>query len=41
MELAIHYWMHAESLEHTLNRINKLDYTHIEIQGLPTQKCAP
>ncbi|APQ17635.1 sugar phosphate isomerase/epimerase family protein [Maribacter hydrothermalis] len=35
MELAIHNWMRAESLEHTLNRIKKLDYTHIEIQGAP------
>lgn len=35
MELAIHNWMRAESLEHTLNRINKLGYTHIEIQGAP------
>lgn len=37
MELAIHNWMRAESLEHTLNRINKLDYTHIELQGAPEQ----
>lgn len=35
MELAIHNWMRAESLEHTLSRINKLDYTHLEIQGTP------
>ena len=35
MELAIHNWMRAETLEHALNRINKLDYTHIEIQGTP------
>lgn len=35
MELAIHNWMRAESLEHTLNRINKLDYTYLEIQGAP------
>ena len=35
MELAIHNWMRAESLEHTLNRINKLAYTHLEIQGTP------
>ncbi|MGB3143767.1 MAG: sugar phosphate isomerase/epimerase, partial [Maribacter sp.] len=43
MELAIHNWMRAESLEHTLNRINKLEYTHLEIQGAPesydTQKA--
>lgn len=35
MELAIHNWMRAESLEHTLNRIHKLKYTHLEIQGAP------
>ncbi|RRQ49729.1 sugar phosphate isomerase/epimerase [Maribacter algicola] len=35
MELAIHNWMRAESLEHTLNRISKLDYTYLEIQGAP------
>ncbi|WP_419213513.1 sugar phosphate isomerase/epimerase family protein [Maribacter sp. X9] len=35
MELAIHNWMRAESLEHTLNRIHKLEYTHLEIQGAP------
>lgn len=35
MELAIHNWIRTESLDHTLNRINKLDYTHLEIQGIP------
>ncbi|WP_047246602.1 sugar phosphate isomerase/epimerase family protein [Maribacter thermophilus] len=35
MELAIHNWMRAETLEHTLNRISKLDYGYIEIQGTP------
>ncbi|PIB37825.1 sugar phosphate isomerase/epimerase family protein [Maribacter sp. 4G9] len=35
MELAIHNWMRAESLEHTLNRISKFDYTYLEIQGAP------
>lgn len=35
MELAIHNWMRAETLEHTLDRIHKLNYTHLEIQGAP------
>ncbi|KAA2218946.1 sugar phosphate isomerase/epimerase family protein [Maribacter flavus] len=35
MELAIHNWMRAESLEHTLGRIAKLGYTRLEIQGTP------
>ena len=35
MKLAIHNWMRAESLEHTLDRIHKLNYTHLEIQGAP------
>lgn len=35
MELAIHNWMRAESLEHTLDRISKLDYSYLEIQGAP------
>ncbi|MFX0555740.1 sugar phosphate isomerase/epimerase family protein [Maribacter sp. CXY002] len=35
MELAIHNWMRAESLEHTLSRISKLDYAYLEIQGTP------
>ncbi|MDC6387656.1 sugar phosphate isomerase/epimerase [Maribacter sp. PR1] len=35
MELAIHNWMRAESLEHTLTRISKLGYTFLEIQGAP------
>jgi D-psicose/D-tagatose/L-ribulose 3-epimerase len=35
MELAIHNWMRAESLETTLKRISKLGYEYIEIQGSP------
>lgn len=35
MELAIHNWMRAETLEHTLDRISKLDYSYLEIQGAP------
>ncbi|MFM2393069.1 MAG: hypothetical protein RLZZ546_1051 [Bacteroidota bacterium] len=35
MELAIHNWMRAESLETTLARISKLGYENIEIQGSP------
>lgn len=35
MELAIHNWMRAETLEHTLQRISKLGYEYIEIQGSP------
>jgi D-psicose/D-tagatose/L-ribulose 3-epimerase len=35
MELAIHNWMRAESLETTLARISKLGYEFIEIQGSP------
>jgi D-psicose/D-tagatose/L-ribulose 3-epimerase len=35
MEIAIHNWMRAESLETTLKRISKLGYEYIEIQGSP------
>ncbi len=35
MQLAIHNWMRAESLESTLARISKLGYEYIEIQGSP------
>jgi D-psicose/D-tagatose/L-ribulose 3-epimerase len=35
MDIAIHNWMRAESLETTLQRISKLGYKHIEIQGSP------
>lgn len=35
MQLAIHNWMRAESLETTLARISKLGYEYIEIQGSP------
>lgn len=35
MEIAIHNWMRAESLEKTVERIAKLGYNKIEIQGSP------
>lgn len=35
MQIAIHNWMRAETLESTLQRISGLGYTHIEIQGAP------
>lgn len=35
MQLAIHNWMRAESLEQTLQRISRLGYEYIEIQGAP------
>ena len=35
MEIAIHNWMRAETIEHTVKRIAKLDYDKIEIQGAP------
>jgi D-psicose/D-tagatose/L-ribulose 3-epimerase len=35
MDLAIHNWMKAESLETTLRRISDLGYPYIEIQGSP------
>ena len=35
MEIAIHNWMRAESIETTLNRISDLGYDKIEIQGSP------
>lgn len=35
MQLAIHNWMRAESIETTLERISKLGYEYIEIQGTP------
>ena len=35
MEIAIHNWMRAESIETTLNRIADLGYDKIEIQGSP------
>ncbi|HMP28208.1 MAG TPA: sugar phosphate isomerase/epimerase [Saprospiraceae bacterium] len=35
MELAIHNWMRAESLETTLKRISALGYEYLEIQGSP------
>lgn len=45
MEIAIHNWMRAETIEETLGRISKLGYTKIEIQGTPeiydTKKILP
>ncbi len=35
MEIAIHNWMRAESIETTLTRIAGLGYDKIEIQGSP------
>lgn len=35
MKLAIHNWMRAESIEKTVQRIAKLGYDKIEIQGTP------
>ncbi len=35
MELAIHNWMRAEPLEETVERISKIGYTKLEIQGAP------
>lgn len=35
MKLAIHNWMRTESLEHSLNRLPPLGYTHFEIMGEP------
>lgn len=35
MELAIHNWMRAESIEKTVERIASLGYENIEIQGSP------
>ncbi|NVJ84709.1 MAG: sugar phosphate isomerase/epimerase [Algoriphagus sp.] len=35
MQIAIHNWMRAETLESTLKRISSLGYTHLEIQGAP------
>ncbi len=35
MELAIHNWMRAESIELTLERIAKCGYQYLEIQGSP------
>jgi sugar phosphate isomerase/epimerase len=35
MPLAIHNWMRAEPLEATLDRISRLGYDYLEIQGTP------
>ena len=35
MELSIHNWMRAESIEKTIERIARLGYEKIEIQGAP------
>ncbi len=37
MEIAIHNWMRAETIEKTVKRIAKLGYDKIEIQGTPEQ----
>jgi D-psicose/D-tagatose/L-ribulose 3-epimerase len=35
MELSIHNWMRAETIEKTVSRISKMGYNKIEIQGTP------
>jgi D-psicose/D-tagatose/L-ribulose 3-epimerase len=35
MELSIHNWMRAETIEKTVSRISKMGYDKIEIQGTP------
>jgi D-psicose/D-tagatose/L-ribulose 3-epimerase len=37
MEISIHNWMRAETIERTVKRIAKLGYDKIEIQGTPEQ----
>ncbi|MBO9732698.1 MAG: sugar phosphate isomerase/epimerase [Chitinophaga sp.] len=37
MELAIHNWMRAESIETTMQRVASLGYTRLEIAGVPEQ----
>ena len=37
MEISIHNWMRAETIEKTVKRIAKLGYDKIEIQGTPEQ----
>ena len=37
MEISIHNWMRAETIEKTIKRIAKLGYDKIEIQGTPEQ----
>lgn len=37
MELAIHNWMRAETIETTIRRISSLGYTKLEIAGSPEQ----
>ena len=41
MEISIHNWMRAETLEKTVQRIAKLGYDKIEIQGTPEQYDTP
>jgi len=45
MELAIHNWMRAETIETTVRRISELGYNRLEIQGTPeaydTDKIKP
>ncbi|MEQ8533015.1 MAG: TIM barrel protein, partial [Imperialibacter sp.] len=35
MKISIHNWMRAETIEETVNRIAKLGYDSLEIQGSP------
>mgnify|MGYP000093387618 CR=1 FL=1 len=35
MKLAIHNWMRAESIEQTIDRIARIGYEYLEIQGTP------
>jgi sugar phosphate isomerase/epimerase len=37
MELAIHNWMRAETIETTIQRVSALGYTKLEIAGTPEQ----
>ena len=37
MELAIHNWMRAETIETTIRRVSSLGYTKLEIAGSPEQ----
>jgi D-psicose/D-tagatose/L-ribulose 3-epimerase len=37
MELAIHNWMRAETIETTIRRISSIGYTRLEIAGSPDQ----
>lgn len=37
MELAIHNWMRAETIETTVRRVSAIGYTRLEIAGTPDQ----